>query len=71
MVPDGHGRVLKGWAFEQEVEILIEDMALEQARDRTKGDEVWFFNFLRASHLPSLRLRFSICNLGILIPFFS
>lgn len=32
MAPDGHERVLKGWAFEQEMGILIEDTALEQAR---------------------------------------
>lgn len=70
MIPHGHGRLLKGWALGARGG-SFENATLDQAGDRTRGDEVWFCYFLRASHLPSLSLGFSIYNLEVMIPFLS
>lgn len=70
MITDGRGRLLKGWALGTRGG-SVEDATLDQAGVRTRGDEVWFWYFLRASHLPSLSFGFSIYNLEVMIPFLS
>lgn len=63
MITDGCGRVQEGWALGARGGSL-EDTALDQVGDRSRGDEIWSCHFLRASHLSSPSFVFSFITWG-------